>query len=150
MHYLGEDAVLLTGHLAALHGPPDAVVAPLHQPPLELDGVAEKAVIFDLDAAAVLLLATGEGLELAVELGVAALGQEEEEVEAGDLVALLGIGGGAWVRGRGDLLFVEGLQRGHVPREAVGVARADAEEGAGLVDVAGLREFLGRGAGGGR
>ena len=82
MHYLGEDAVLLTGHLAALHGLPHTVVATLHQPALQLDGVAEVAVALDLVGGVGGLGAGAQGLELGVELGVAALGEEQEQVQA--------------------------------------------------------------------
>lgn len=129
MTYFRKDAVLLARDLAALHGLPDAVVAALHEPALELDGVAEEAVVLDLAGAVLLAGAGGEGLELGVELGVAALGEVQEEVEAGDAVALAG-GGGR----RGEELVVR-LQLRHVPREGFGVPRPDAEERALLVHV---------------
>ena len=120
-------------------------------PPRRQSRKSKPAAILDLAAALlllllvllVLLLPAGQGLKLAVELGVAALGEEEQEVEAGDLVPLAGGGG------RLLLLLVEGLQLGDVAGKGVGIARADAEQGAGLVDVAGLRELVG-GDGGGR
>lgn len=135
MTYFGKDTVLLARNLPTLHSLPHAVVAALHQPPLELDRVAQVAVVLDLVAAAG---ARAQGLELGVELGVAALGQQEQQIQAGDLVPvpvpMPGIVG----------QLVEGLQLRHVAREGLGVLGADAEQGAGLVHLPREREVRGR------
>lgn len=136
--YLGEDAVFLTGCLAPLHGVPDTVVAPLHQPPLQLDGVSQVLVL--LVAAA---LAAREALELGVEGGVLALHEEQEQVQASDLVSLGQLGG----QDRGGQL-VEGLELLDVAGEGRGVAGADGGEGALLVEGAREREEVRRGGGG--
>lgn len=73
--YLREDAILLTGRLAPLHRAPDAIVAPLHQPPLQLDRIPQVPVV--LIAAA---LPARQRLQLGVELGVPALGEQQEQV----------------------------------------------------------------------
>lgn len=126
--YLGEDAVLLAGRLAPLHGAPDAVVAPLHQPPLQPDGVPQVPVL--LVAAALPPL---EALQLGVELGVPALREQQEQVQPRDLVPLRRVG-----REHGRRQLVEGLELLNVAREGRGIARADRGEGALLVE--GARE----------
>lgn len=93
--------------------------------------------------------AGAQGLELGVELGVAALGQQEQQVQAGDLVPVPVVGGGALgVVVIGEL--VEGLQLRDVAREGLGVLGADAEEGAGLVHLPREGEVRGRRRGGRR
>lgn len=88
--------------------------------------------------------AGAQALELGVELGVAALCQQEQQVEARDLVPVaVAIGGIV-----GEL--VEGLQLRDVAGEGLGVLGADAEEGAGLVDFPREREVRGRRRGGRR
>jgi hypothetical protein len=82
--YLGKDAILLAGHLSLLHGLPDAVVATLHQPPLQADGVAQEAV--GLDAGAV-RVAGAEALKLAVEDIVTTLSKQQKQVQPSHLVA---------------------------------------------------------------
>lgn len=128
--YVGKHAVLLAGDLAPLHGLPDAVVAALHEPALEADGIAQVGVCLDIAAAA---LARGQDLELGVELIIEALGEQEEEVEACDLVAL------GDVEGVGGEL-VEGRELGHVAGEGVRVRGADGGQCALLVSLAGEGE----------
>lgn len=93
--YLRENTILLTRHLPALHRLPHPIVAALHEPPLELDGIAQEPIILDLDHHRLrsllllqLLLATRQGLQLAVELGVPALREQQEQEQARDLVPL--------------------------------------------------------------
>lgn len=128
--HLREHSKLLARHLAALHGLPDAVVAPLHEPALEADRVAQEAVALDVGGGAA-ALAGREALELRVELGVAALRQQEQQVQAGDAVAL-----GQRRREHACGELVEGRQLRHVPREGLGVPRPDAVEGSLLVCLA--------------
>lgn len=66
-----------------------------------------------------------------MELGVAALGQQQQQVQARDLVALGQVGG---QHGGGEL--VEGRQLGDVAGEGVRVAGADGVEGTLLVGLA--------------
>lgn len=141
--YLGENTVLFTRYLALLHGLPHPVVAALHKPALQLDGVPQKPVVLDA-VGAVDALARAEALELAVELGVAALGQQEQQVQTSDLVAHLGVG--LELR-RGQL--IEGLQLREVAGEGVWVAGANRGEGAILVDAPGEQQELGGRVGGG-
>jgi hypothetical protein len=125
--HLRKHGKLLARHLAALHGLPDTVIATLHEPPLEADRVPQEAVALELGGSAA-ALARGEALELRVELCVAALGQQQQQVQAGDAVALGQRGG---QHGGGEL--VEGAQLGHVAGEGLWVPRLDAVEGALLV-----------------
>lgn len=134
--YVRKDAVLLAGNLALLHGLPDTIVAALHEPALQPDGVAQVGVRLDVDVA--IALARGEDLELGVELVVEALGEQEKEVEACDLVALGDVGGGELVKGR---------ELGYVAREGVGVFGADGGQGALFVGLAGEGEEGGVGYG---
>ena len=67
-----------------------------------------------------------------MELAVPALRQEEQQVQAGDLVALGDVGGDD-VAGQ----LVEGRELRDVAGEGVGVAGADGHEGALLVRLAG-------------
>lgn len=132
--HLRKHGKLLAGHLPALHGLPDPVVAALHQPPLQADGVAQEAVALDVSSGTA-ALARGEALELGVELGVAALGEQQQQVQAGDAVALGERGG---QDGGGEL--VEGGQLCDVAGEGLWVAGPDAVEGALLVGLAGEGE----------
>lgn len=80
-----------------------------------------------------------------MELGVATLGEEEEQAEPRDLVPLGDVG----AQPRGGELVV-GLELLDVAGEGVRVAGADGEEGALLVGLAGEGEDgLGGGCGGG-
>lgn len=67
-----------------------------------------------------------------MELGVAALGQQQKQVQARDLVAF---GQAGREHGGGEL--VEGRQLGDVAGEGVRVAGADGVQGALLVGLAG-------------
>ncbi|PMB63639.1 hypothetical protein BM221_010538 [Beauveria bassiana] len=73
--YLRKYAVFVTGNLAALHSLPHAIIAALHQPALEPDGITQVAVALDVTRGAA-AVPVGEALEVRVELGVAALGEE--------------------------------------------------------------------------
>lgn len=128
--HLRKHSKLLARHLPALHGLPDTVVAPLHEPPLEADRVSQESIPFDVRGGAA-ALAGREALELRVELGVPALCQQQQEVQPRDAVALGERGG----EDRGRQL-VEGRQLRDVAGEGLRIARADAVEGSLLVGLA--------------
>jgi hypothetical protein len=120
--YLGENAKLGARHTLALGRAPHAVVRALHQPLLQHDRVADEGII-----GRTLRRLRLQAFEQRVEAGVVTLGQQEEQVQAGDLAALA-VRVRRRVGGRGQL--VEGLQLLVVAGEGVGVLGADGEEGA--------------------
>lgn len=144
MTYLREDTKLLAGHLALLHGLPYPVVAALHQPPLQLDWVAQIAVRLNCLETSI-ADAHAQALKLAVEDIITALGQKEQEVQSRDLVPCIVVG--LELAGRE---LVEGLQLLYVALEGIGIPGADRCDGTELVDFPGSGEQVGGGRGGRR
>jgi hypothetical protein len=126
---LRKHAKLLARHLPLLHGLPHAIVAPLHQPPLQPHGITQVPVPLDVHH-------TGrrrQRLQLAVELPVQTLRQQQQEVQARHLVPLpLFLSTVLLVREE----FVKRAQLRDVAREGVGVLGADGRQRALLVGVA--------------
>ncbi|KND90897.1 hypothetical protein TOPH_04475 [Tolypocladium ophioglossoides CBS 100239] len=132
-------AVFVAGHLAALHGLPHSVVAALHQPSLQLDGITKIAIALHI-ASATPTVSVGEALELRVELCVTTLRQEKEQAQACDLVALGKVGGQSCGR-----QLVKGLELLDIAGEGIWVPGADGEEGTLLVRLSGEGQEIGRG-----
>lgn len=140
--HLTKDSKLLPGYTFPLGSAPHAIVAPLHQPPLQLDRVPDEPVA--LEPGAPPSSAPGldlEPLEHGVEAGVVALGQQQQQVQARHLAAL------AVARGREARRrpLVKGPQLLEVAREGVRVLPADGEQGARFEGGAGEVQELGRG-----
>ena len=145
--HLGKDGKLLTRHPLALHLAPHLVIAPLHKRLLQPDRIPDKLVLLNRLFA---LLAILQPLQESMETRVIAHTQQQQQVQPGHfaLVAMLccrSTGGFALSRWQG----VEGLQLLVVAREGVGVAQADAEEGAELEGLAGEGQVVGGGGVGG-
>lgn len=81
-----------------------------------------------------------------MELGVPALREQEQQVQTRHLVPVILVGAALGMVGE----LVEGLQLRHVAGEGLGVLGADAEEGAGFVDLPCEGEMCGWCGGGGR
>lgn len=153
--HLRENSILLTRNLPLLHRLPHPIIAPLHQPPLQLDRITQIPIRLQLTNTA---QPRAQRLQLAVELGILSLRQQKQQIKPSDLVLLLPVR----VRSRdpaasstgadGPLEFVEALQLADVAQEGVGVLGADRGKRALLVDLAGEREErrVGGGAGRGR
>lgn len=146
--YLAENPKLLTGHAIPLRRAPDTIVAPFHQPALQLDRIQDilvaDALAVGLDAVAHAALDL-QALEHGVEAGIVVSRQQQQQVEAGDFAALAGAG---VVKGRRGQL-VEGEELLEVAREGLGLVQPDGEQRAGFEHGAGEGEEVRGGCGGG-